>query len=962
MEQTTTRSFVRTYLPWLVAASALLLYVFTLDRVVTLVSIVPLARATGLDWHPVYIAPLNFLVTYPVRWLPPGVQLVGLNLIAAVCASLALALLARSVAILPHDRTHEQRVRERHEQAFLSLRTAWIPPLFAALICGLQLTFWENAIVGTGEMIDLLLFAYVIRCLLEYRIDERDSWLFKMALVYGMGMANNFAFIAFFPALLVATLWIKGLRLFEFSFLPRFVLFGVLGLLLYLVLPLVHVAGGVTDISFWAALKTNLAYQKQILTGVPRWIGLWLGGYGLVLLLVAGLRWSSNFGDTSTTGSHVGALMMHVVHAGLLAFVVYMLFDPPGSPRHLGYERFGLAFLLTYYMAALAAGYFAGYLLLVFSDFKPGRPRRRLIPFARPLSYAVTIAICATVLIVPAALIWQNLPTVRAANSRHYHDYAVRLAESLPAEGAVILSDDPYRLYSVYAVAGAEKRAAHLFVDTRSLSVAGYHRYLWHHYGDRWPKLPAEVLVTPVPSIPVLQTLLTVKQKQELFYLHPSFGFYFETFFQQPHDLVYRLHQFTNDVIEPPAPDAQLIARQNELWARLDSSALDGIREQIAQPSNLPRLNREAIAAGVGYSRAADFWGVELQRAGRFEEAARMFNLALDLNPDNASAFINREANTRWRTTGKPLERLSDEAERKLRMYPGGFDALITANGPVDEASFNIELAQRYLRNAFARQAAQQALRALAYAPNEPGFKLVLANAFILWQRTGRALDLVSEVRAATSGSAPSPSLQIELARTEAAAHFANTNYAKAEELLRETVRRFPEEDAPYSALSQYYLSRAELLKRAGDAMAAQAAVTNAIQVGEQQVKLQPQNPAAYFNQGLLYMQANNFKSAIESFTKTLQLQPKNYPALMNRAITNLRAKNLDAAQRDYESLLGITTTDHRIYYGLGEIAYQKQDWDAARENYEKYLQYKPGIEEEVRFVRQRLAEAKDRD
>ena len=77
---------------------------------------------------------------------------------------MSLALLARSVALLPHDRTHDQRQKERSEFSLLSIRAAWLPPVLAALVCGLQLTFWENATgCASAEMFDLLLFAYVIR-------------------------------------------------------------------------------------------------------------------------------------------------------------------------------------------------------------------------------------------------------------------------------------------------------------------------------------------------------------------------------------------------------------------------------------------------------------------------------------------------------------------------------------------------------------------------------------------------------------------------------------------------------------------------------------------------------------------------------------------------------------------------------------------------------------------------------
>src|SRR5207247_7525521 len=78
------------------------------------------------------------------------------------------------LAILPHDRTREQRQYERSENSFLTVWGSWMPPLLATLVLGLQLTFWENAIISTGEALDLLLFAYVIRCV---RSEEHTSEL-----------------------------------------------------------------------------------------------------------------------------------------------------------------------------------------------------------------------------------------------------------------------------------------------------------------------------------------------------------------------------------------------------------------------------------------------------------------------------------------------------------------------------------------------------------------------------------------------------------------------------------------------------------------------------------------------------------------------------------------------------------------------------------------------------------------
>ena len=115
-----------------------------------------------MSWRAEPLTPLFLVLTYPVRLLPAAWQPVCLNAFTALCAALTLGLLARSVRLLPHDRTREQRQREGGEFALLSIRTAFLPPLFAVLMLGLQLTFWQHAVSATGEMLDLLVFAFLI--------------------------------------------------------------------------------------------------------------------------------------------------------------------------------------------------------------------------------------------------------------------------------------------------------------------------------------------------------------------------------------------------------------------------------------------------------------------------------------------------------------------------------------------------------------------------------------------------------------------------------------------------------------------------------------------------------------------------------------------------------------------------------------------------------------------------------
>src|SRR5262245_59576262 len=98
-------------LPWAIGAGAMIVFLVTLNHWVSLASLPLVAKVAGWDWVLPHQMPLYFLLTYPFRWLPVASQPIALNAFSVICAAFTLLLLARSVMLLPHDRTHEQRQR-----------------------------------------------------------------------------------------------------------------------------------------------------------------------------------------------------------------------------------------------------------------------------------------------------------------------------------------------------------------------------------------------------------------------------------------------------------------------------------------------------------------------------------------------------------------------------------------------------------------------------------------------------------------------------------------------------------------------------------------------------------------------------------------------------------------------------------------------------------------------------------
>ena len=961
-EKSSERSVTTTFLPWFVAGAGLLVYLFTLNHWVTTSSIVQVAKVSGWTWQPETTGPLYWLVTLPFHLLPDKLVPLGLNLLSAICAALTLALLARSVSILPHDRTEDQRIRERSPSAILTLRAAWIPPCAAALVCGLQMTFWEHATAASAEMLDVLLFAYVIRNLLEFRFDGRESWLLKASLVYGAAMANNWAMIGFFPLFLVALIWIRGLGFFNARFLTRMFLVGLVGLSAYLLLPLVVAFSGETQASFWQALKYNLGFEKSYLFALPfnkdalfkgdppMWV---LALPALVPMLLLGIRWPSYFGDPSKLGVATAKLVFHVFHAVLLVVCLWVAMDPPFSPRKL---IPGLPLLTFYYLGALAIGYYVGYFLLVFGAKPSGRPRP--VPaYMGFLNSAVVGVLLLLIMAAPAALIYRNLPQIRATKGDQLRNFADLLTQQLPEKTTVLLSDDPGRLLIVKSHLNKSGRDRdYLFLDTGSLLWPDYHSYLKRTYGERWivdlPKKSKGLL----EHIDAVQTLLRLSESNQVYYLHPSFGYYFEFFYPEPHGMTYRLVKYDTNSFWAPPYSVDLIATNEAFWTGADQSTLQPLLKLLKTTGGEPRTgdkmlrkiylkrepNPQAAQLGPHYSRALNCWGVELQQNGRLEEAGKRFDLALDLNPENVVADINRKCNQNLRA-GKTnivgFNAAFEEAFGKFRDW----ETVMNINGPFDEPNALLRQTQVFLGGGNFRQAARSLRRSTELAPDFYEGRLGLAGLLVRARQSDEALDVIKALLKDTAQLPFGASNAVPLMMAETAAYLSKRSLPEAQSVVNRLLQGHSNDEALLDSVVTTYMTF--------------GLYSNALPHVEKMLTINPTNFNSLVNQGYIFLQMSNYIGAVSSFTRAMSLQPTNHIALFNRAVAHLLDKKYEQAKGDYEQLQKDYPTAYEVHYGLGEVAYQKNDRVSAIRHYQLYLSNAPTNSAEAKTVMDRLKE-----
>jgi tetratricopeptide (TPR) repeat protein len=973
--------FARSRLPWLIVVAAFTVFLFTLNRWVSLASLPVVASVASKEAAPPLNGPLQYLLTFPFRWLPAASQAVGLNIFAALCGALTLGLLARSVALLPHDRTREQRQRERSEFSLLSLPSAWAPPLFAALICGLQLSFWEHASAGTGEMLNLLLFAYIIRCLLEYRIDQRDSWLTRSALVYGVAATNNYMMLGFFPAYLGALIWLKGRSFLEFRFVARMFGWGTGGLTLYLLLPVLAALNEQSGLGFRQALRFELVGEIKSLFSLPRLIVLLAALTSLLPLLLIAIRWPSTFGETSPAGVVITTSLFRVVHVAFLAAALWTAFDGKISARSLVDRKFlqftdealsGPPFLAFYYLGALCLGYFVGYFLLVFGP-STGKSWQKVAPTTRPLNRLMAGLVWLVVIAAPAGLLYKNLPLIRANDGSLLKEFVRAVASGLTAKNAIAVCDDPYIFSMVQAdlqrVPGDD---GPLVVSTRLMPVPAYQKALHKAYPNRWPPLPAaEPPINYLTPLHLIQEVVTLASSNEVYYLHPSFGYYFEPLYLQPHGLVYQLQLYATNAIGPPALTPALLEENQQFWAQTRPS-LDRLARLIAKNIN------DARVLGRSYSRALNWWGVELQKLGKLEEAAQDFELARKLNPGNVAAEINLKCNQALRSgVVAPIESGS-ALEEKFGRYRD-WNSLLAVNGPIDDAGLCLRLGQSFSSQSLFRQAALQFTRALQLQPNSLDARFWLAEVYLAGRIPEKALEVTAEIRSRQWGRPLSHTNVVELVRIEAMAHFNRGDTNTAERLLIEAREKHPQDEILLDSLAQMYVT-ANRLTNALAALDAQLklkpdnltallnkayiclrlesydlanAAVNAV------LKKDPDNVQALLDKAVICIQTKAYKEAVSPLNQVLKLQPDNQIALLDRAIAHLQSHQLDAAQRDYEALQKLLPTVHQIYWGLGEIAYLRTNVPAAIQHYEAYLKHAPPGTDEAKQIAERLKQLK---
>jgi tetratricopeptide (TPR) repeat protein len=915
------------------ALAALSVYVLTLNHDVTLASLPLTAQVAGWDSQPMNGQPLFWLLTLPLRLLPAGWMAPGLNLFSALCGALTMGMLARSLELADWDRP-------------LAALGGWrskLPIIFACVVCGLEFNFWQAATAATGEMLQNLLQAAAILCLLKFRSARNFRWLQAAAFIWGTGMVENWMMLLTSPLFVIALVWLGKSELLQKSLMIRLALAGLAGFFaVFIILPLWNGLSPHSPWSFGGAWLDALMVYKNLLANLHGyfWRGYRMTSLAVIIFyLVPVLPTVVRLRDSGTLDKFLAVDQFQVwIYRGLrfavLLACLWLAFDPVVGPRQIVLKQTGLSlpFLSLDYLLGLGVGFLAGNFLLA----RFAKPKN----FLRPPNFLETAFERALVpsgilllAVVSLGLLARNAPAITLANRQPLAQFGELALHSLPPGGGIILSDDPQRLFVFQAATARNENRQWLALDTRRLPTPFYRQQMASQHPGNWLTNLNQGELNPAGMLLLVRGLA---QSNSIYYLHPDFNYLSEDFYRQPVGLTFGLKPYDFKAVNQPPLTADTMAQNEKFWDAM-TPQLNAI-EQACAPEKTgfnralkkiyarfhlqPVPSPQSQLLGKWYAVALDDWGVQLQRAGQLAAAKNRFEQALALDGKNAAADLNLQCNTNLAAGIKQDLGAVDT----LGARRGSFSKMasfINAYGPVDEPSFCYLLGNACYQAGLPRESIQQFERAHALAPDIAAAQIALVRLYTRYGHEAQAQELISHLRTEMPSLPGTNSLDTELSLLEANTWLAETNPANASSVLQTMLKTHPNDARIAEIVLQTYISFGDY--------------TNALQLASHQLAGDPDNLSGLFNQAGLYMKLGQFTNSLPIFDRALMIS--NLPPIrLARAVARVEAGQYDAAEADYLELEKTATNNLPIYSGLAEIASRRHDTNHAIEYLERYL------------------------
>ncbi|HQC42807.1 MAG TPA: tetratricopeptide repeat protein [Verrucomicrobiota bacterium] len=939
----------KTRLPWILGLIFFGLYLLTLNHWVSVETLGILAQVVGWDfWGLRMTDPIFRLLTLPFQFVPQSTAILGISVLNAVLASFSIAWLARAVMLLPQDRSTDQRVRNADPDGLYVGKLAFLPPTIAALSLGLLFHFWQGATEATSGILNIFFLAYIIRNTLEHRLDGEYGWIYRASALYSIALVNNPFMVLLLPFWVGSLIWINGKDLLKyrdlivrsfFCFLP--------GLLFFLYIPVTEYIAGRSDMSFFQLLSKFLGVYVQTLKALPLYILFIYSTFSLLPLILLSIRWDQTRSDNSGLNTAITRLGVRAMNLFFFLYTMAIAFDLPLCPRYLSPGVNGLEF---HFIAALVLGFTTGYLLVVFhSPVTENRQKRfpvsRTMHMVRPLVYGLVPVFG---LVMAVGLVYQNYPVLRENRGETLYQLGCNLVEDVkkagqaePGKPITLLSDDPNYLYLVQATLARQgDQSSYILIDSRFLSYPWYHRRMTKYFPDRWPDFVSKAKnIAYLDSGNMINWLMYYAGREKVYYLHPSFGHFFEACRPTLEGLLTRM---------TPYRDADM-----SLWIFTDEQKEQARNYWAVQQTRLDAIpavspNRKLIDGAVAYTaayyaRALNNYAVEFDKVGDRSQALKYYDEALRLFPRNLSALMNRTYYQRGSLNYSPEEqRMVDEL---FNSYDSSWNRVEQVCGKLDVPGPLYELGTIFMHNQQWRQAYQSFLRVEQFEPNNSDNMGALAYVDSMIGEGQRALERIRKTKARYKELDVPLSEWVILEIQEAACLISTGQEEEALKLMLDVRKSNPQNTGVANMLIRAYIANKNF--------------SEALFMIDRQLASAPDNAENIRRKVYCLLGLQRPAEALPLLDGLLRKNPSNNSLRILRVATLIQMNLLQQARDEYMAMLEEDQNNLVAILGLAEVSEQMELKDEAIGWFSRALTNAYILDEEVEVVKKRIEDLK---
>jgi protein O-GlcNAc transferase len=384
-------------------------------------------------------------------------------------------------------------------------------------------------------------------------------------------------------------------------------------------------------------------------------------------------------------------------------------------------------------------------------------------------------------------------------------------------------------------------------------------------------------------------------------------------------------------------------------------------------------MYRRITKAAPGHFESRHLLGVVHHQLGNHAEAIRQIGVALQINPHNASAYVNRgvvlqhlkrldealisydraialEPNdaVSFYNRGNVLKELKrlDEAvasyDRAIALDPDHWGALYNRGNALgalkrfDAALTNYEaviaLKPDHVEAHINRGIALSELKRLDEAV--ASYDAVIArNSDHVEAHLNRGLALHELKRPDDALKSFDRAIELDPNRAEAFNCRGNT---------LQTLDRFDEAVASYDAAIAIKLDFAEAFSNRGDALRKQRQFEEALASCERAIAFKPDYAEAHVNLGIALMEMRRFDEALASYDKAIALKPDDPRTFYNRGIAFAKLWAFDAAASSYDKAIARKPDYADAFHNRGIALAEMKRLDEARASFLRALALAP--------------------